>query len=67
MVPPCNYLIYLYNLMMAGLLEGTEFVEPEGEAIQIPSCSKSVAPFRTLLIRLRVRMNEHENQIADVP
>jgi hypothetical protein len=53
--------------MMAWLLEDAEFVEPEGEAKQIPSCSKSVAPFRTLLIWLRVRMNEHENQIADVP
>jgi hypothetical protein len=66
-VPRCNYLIYLYNLMMAWLLEDAEFVEPEGEAKQIPSCSKSVAPFRALLIWLRVRMNEHENQIADVP
>jgi hypothetical protein len=67
MVLPCNYLIYLYNLMMAWLLENAEFVESEGETIQIPSCSKGVAPFRTLLIRLRVRLNEHENQIADVP
>ena len=53
--------------MMAWLLEDAEFVESEGEAIQIPFCSKSVAPFRSLLIRLRVRMNEHEDQIADVP
>jgi hypothetical protein len=52
MVPPYNCLIYLYNLMMAWLLEDAEFVEPEGEAIQFPSYSKSLAPSSTLLIRL---------------
>jgi hypothetical protein len=41
---------YLYRVTMAWLLENVGFVEPEGETIQILSCSKSVAPSRGLLI-----------------
>ena len=60
----CNYLIYLYNLMMAWLLKNIGFVEPEGETIQILFRWKSGGLSLALLIH-PVPMNVHESQIVD--